>query len=91
MALEQSIVMGIALVYLFYKMLSESERDAQRAERYEVGITRGGAREVDPRAPRRTLSLARAGRTDPSRSAVVRRYLLGLQEAELESFVTWLA
>ena len=36
MALEQSIVMGIALVYLFYKMLSESERDAQRAERYEV-------------------------------------------------------
>jgi len=36
MALEQSIVMGIALVYLFYKMLSESESDAQRAERYEV-------------------------------------------------------
>jgi putative membrane protein len=36
MALEQSVVMGIALVWLFTRMLSESERDAQRAERYEV-------------------------------------------------------
>jgi cytochrome c oxidase assembly factor CtaG len=36
MALEQSIVMGIALVVLFVQMLTESERDADRAERYEV-------------------------------------------------------
>ena len=36
MALEQSIVMGIALVYLFVQMLAESEREAQRAERFEV-------------------------------------------------------
>jgi len=36
MALEQSIVMGIALVYLFVRMLEESERNAQRDERYEV-------------------------------------------------------
>jgi cytochrome c oxidase assembly factor CtaG len=36
MALEQSIVMGTALVYLFVRMLSESEREAERAERYEV-------------------------------------------------------
>jgi putative membrane protein len=36
MALEQSIVMGVALVYLFVQMLSESEREAQRAERYEI-------------------------------------------------------
>ncbi len=36
MALEQSIVMGIALVWVFVKMLGESERDAQREERYEV-------------------------------------------------------
>ena len=36
MALEQSIVMGIALVVLFMQMLNESERSAQRAERYEV-------------------------------------------------------
>jgi len=36
MALEQSIVMGIALVYLFYKMLSESEQEQQRSERYGV-------------------------------------------------------
>jgi cytochrome c oxidase assembly factor CtaG len=36
MALEQSIVMGIALVILFVQMLNESERQAQRAERYEV-------------------------------------------------------
>jgi cytochrome c oxidase assembly factor CtaG len=36
MALEQSIVMGIALVWLFVRMLGESEREARRAERYEV-------------------------------------------------------
>jgi putative membrane protein len=35
MALEQSIVMGIALVVLFSHMLVESERRQQRAERYE--------------------------------------------------------
>jgi putative membrane protein len=34
MALEQSIVMGIALAYLFVRMLGESEREEQRAERY---------------------------------------------------------
>jgi cytochrome c oxidase assembly factor CtaG len=34
MALEQSIVMGIALVFLFVRALGESERDEQRAERY---------------------------------------------------------
>jgi cytochrome c oxidase assembly factor CtaG len=34
MALEQSIVMGIALAYLFVRMLSESEEEDQRAERY---------------------------------------------------------
>jgi cytochrome c oxidase assembly factor CtaG len=37
MAMEQSIVMGIALAYLFIRMLRESERDEQRAERYETG------------------------------------------------------
>jgi cytochrome c oxidase assembly factor CtaG len=36
MALEQSIVMGIALVWLFVRMLGESEREAQRAERFEL-------------------------------------------------------
>jgi cytochrome c oxidase assembly factor CtaG len=34
MALEQSVVMGIALVYLFVRMLAESEREAERAERF---------------------------------------------------------
>jgi putative membrane protein len=34
MALEQSIVMGIALVVLFTRMLAQSEREEQRAERY---------------------------------------------------------
>ena len=34
MALEQSIIMGIALTWLFFGMLSESEREEQRAERY---------------------------------------------------------
>lgn len=36
MALEQSIVMGIALAYLFVRMLNESEREAQRRERFEI-------------------------------------------------------
>ena len=36
MALEQSIVMGIALAWLFIRMLGESEREAQRQERFEV-------------------------------------------------------
>ena len=34
MALEQSIVMGIALTWLFARMLSESEEEEQRAERH---------------------------------------------------------
>jgi putative membrane protein len=34
MAIEQSIVMGIALAYLFVRLLGESEREEQRAERY---------------------------------------------------------
>jgi putative membrane protein len=36
MALEQSIVMGIALAWLFVRMLTESEREAQRQERFEI-------------------------------------------------------
>jgi cytochrome c oxidase assembly factor CtaG len=39
MALEQSIVMGIALVWLFVRMLAESEREAQREERFEIAQT----------------------------------------------------
>jgi cytochrome c oxidase assembly factor CtaG len=35
MALEQSITMGIALAWLFARMLAESEREEQRAERFE--------------------------------------------------------
>ena len=34
MALEQSIVMGIALAWLFARMLGEAEEEDQRAERY---------------------------------------------------------
>jgi cytochrome c oxidase assembly factor CtaG len=34
MALEQSIVMGIALTWLFVRMINESEREEQRKERY---------------------------------------------------------
>jgi cytochrome c oxidase assembly factor CtaG len=36
MALEQSIVMGIALVVLFVQMINESERQSQRAEKLEL-------------------------------------------------------
>jgi putative membrane protein len=37
MAVEQSIVMGIALTYLFVRALAESDRDEERAERYAQG------------------------------------------------------
>jgi cytochrome c oxidase assembly factor CtaG len=36
MALEQSVVMGIVLVWLFVRMLTESERESQRQERFEL-------------------------------------------------------
>jgi putative membrane protein len=36
MALEQSVVMGIALSFLFTRMLSEADREDERAERYEA-------------------------------------------------------
>jgi cytochrome c oxidase assembly factor CtaG len=39
MAVEQSIVMGIALAWLFVRMLGESQRGDERAERYEPSST----------------------------------------------------
>jgi cytochrome c oxidase assembly factor CtaG len=39
MAIEQSIVMGIALAYLFVRALAESDREEERAERYEASHT----------------------------------------------------
>jgi putative membrane protein len=36
MAVEQSLVMGVALAVLFVRALAESEREQQRRERYEV-------------------------------------------------------
>jgi putative membrane protein len=38
MAVEQSIVMGIALAVLFIRALEESERAQQRRERYEMSV-----------------------------------------------------
>jgi len=43
MAIEQSIVMGIALAALFVRALAESEREEQRAERYADQAERHGA------------------------------------------------
>jgi putative membrane protein len=37
MAIEQSIVMGIAVAWLFVRMLEESQRSDERAERYGTG------------------------------------------------------
>ena len=44
MALEQSIVMGIALVVLFTRMLAQSEREDQRQERFESAPEAGAVR-----------------------------------------------
>jgi len=35
MALEQSVIMGTVLVYIIFRMLSDSERESQRQERYD--------------------------------------------------------
>jgi putative membrane protein len=40
MAVEQSIVMGTALVVLFVRALAESEREQQRRERYDLAADR---------------------------------------------------
>jgi putative membrane protein len=50
MAIEQSIVMGIALAYLFVRALNESEREQQRAERLE------DARDAREAAAQQTLN-----------------------------------
>src|SRR5688500_17338901 len=44
MALEQSIIMGIALAYLFIRALEESEREQQRAEALEDRLEEADAR-----------------------------------------------
>jgi cytochrome c oxidase assembly factor CtaG len=36
MALEQSVIMATALVHIIMRMLSDSEKDAQRQERYDA-------------------------------------------------------
>ena len=38
MAVEQSLVMGVAIVWLFVRALTESERAQQRRERYEITV-----------------------------------------------------
>ena len=42
MALEQSIVMGIALAWLFIRVLEQSEREQRRRERLEDLREAGG-------------------------------------------------
>ncbi len=57
MALEQSVVMGIALVWLFARMISESEKEEQRAELYGDHLRErdrprgGGSARRDQRGP----------------------------------------
>ncbi|MBX5442575.1 MAG: cytochrome c oxidase assembly protein [Solirubrobacteraceae bacterium] len=61
MALEQSIVMGIALAWLFARMLTESEKAMQREERYgDLAETA-----VSPPGPLRPGSGAPAGPPAP--------------------------
>ena len=63
MALEQSIVMGIALVWLFVRVLAQSERRGAAPERYAAA-----ARAPRGRQPRATM---RALRRRPRRSGSV--------------------
>ena len=49
MALEQSLVMGVALAYLFFRMLAESEAEDQRAERLADAEAQRAAELASPR------------------------------------------
>jgi putative membrane protein len=75
MALEQSIVMGIAVGYFFVRALNESEAKAQREERFagaEAGaVTVGAGRAVAGNGHRPEAVPARAVRAD--RAARVQR------------------
>ena len=71
MGLEQSLVMGIGLAWLFARMLAESDRADEREERSEDARARGGgraargglqaARHAPGRRPRRRASAPLAG------------------------------
>ena len=52
MAVEQSLVMGIALVALFVRALTESEREQQRREHYEQLGSAGAAPRASPSTDR---------------------------------------
>jgi cytochrome c oxidase assembly factor CtaG len=78
MALEQSIVMGIALVWLFARMLTESERENQRAELYAdreragvavapVATVAAAPIEAPEPPPVRTAPKPRPGKKPPTR------------------------
>ena len=60
MAIEQSIIMGIALAWLFVRMLEESQRNDERAERYErvIALQHGAVLEVDRAAVGLDLDVA---------------------------------
>jgi cytochrome c oxidase assembly factor CtaG len=51
MATEQSIVMGIALAYLFVRALGESEREEQRQERFADAAAAAAAGTPETPAP----------------------------------------
>ncbi|MDX6700742.1 MAG: putative rane protein [Baekduia sp.] len=51
MAIEQSIVMGIALAYLFVRALGESEREEQRQERFADAAAAAAAGTPETPAP----------------------------------------
>ena len=68
MAIEQSIVMGIALAWLFIRMLGESQRADERAERY--GTVRGGGARL-ARPLMRGASGAKSGLHAPQRSILL--------------------
>jgi len=50
MALEQTIIMGVALAWLIIRAIDRSEREQQRIERY--GDRNASAKTADPAAPR---------------------------------------
>jgi putative membrane protein len=52
MAIEQSVVMGVALAYLFVRALAESEREQERRERLEDAAEAAAAAAQAPRPAR---------------------------------------
>jgi cytochrome c oxidase assembly factor CtaG len=96
MALEQMVVMGAAFAWLFVRMLSESERDEQRAERFPRAVPEAAPRvwaQIDDETGRSPLTRPQS-REDLARQGIALREGLALRiwderHGDVEAVARW--